>query len=193
MPDEIVARGEESKFKPHPEGTLAAVCVDVIDLGKKADSWQGKPKVSPKCALVFLTGKMNAETGEPHDVSIEFTISMGDKSNLRRFLESWRGKKYSDEQAQRGVPIHKLVGQPGLITVEHHQSKAGRTYARILSISPLPEGLGAPTIPAYTRAAFWADRKKAYADDVARLLALHEPTDDGEQFDPSDDDSSLPF
>lgn len=193
MADEINARSEESKFKPHPEGTLAAVCVDVIDLGKKVDEWQGKTKVQPKCALVFMTGKTNPDTGDLHDVSIEFTVSMGDKSNLRRFLESWRGKKYTEEQAEKGVPIHKLAGQPALITVEHHQSSKGRTYARILSVSPLPEGLLPPTLPEYKRAPFWADRKKAYADELARLQAASHPTDDGGEFEAPADDDDLPF
>ena len=193
MADEINARSEESKFKPHPEGTLAAVCVDVIDLGKKVDEWQGKTKVQAKCALVFMTGKTNPDTGDLHDVSIEFTVSMGDKSNLRRFLESWRGKKYTEEQAEKGVPIHKLAGQPALITVEHHKSSKGRTYARILSVSPLPEGLLPPSLPTYTRAPFWADRKKAYADELARLQAASHPTDDGREFEAPADDDDLPF
>ena len=197
MADEINAQASASKFKPHPEGTLAAVCVDVIDLGKKVDEWQGTTRILPKCALVFMTGKINAETGEHHDVSIEHTVSMGDKANLRRFLESWRGKKYTEDQAQKGVPIHKLVGQSGLITVEHHQSKQGRTYARILSVSPLPEGLLAPTLPEYKRASFWEERKKAYADELAKHIAASRPTDAGDNFDdfpPSDDDSTeMPF
>lgn len=194
MVDEINAQntGGESKFKPHPEGTFAATCVDVIDLGKKVDQWAGKPKIQAKCALVFVSGKINPETQEPHDVSIEFTVSMGDKANLRRFLESWRGKKYTEEQAKIGVPLHKLANQPGMITVEHHESKSGRKYGKILTISPLPEGYPTPPVPTYQRGKFWADRKAAYAEELTRHLAT-QPTDDGDDYDPAQDDSETPF
>lgn len=194
MADEVTARAteNESKFKPHPEGTFGAVCVDVIDLGLKVDSWQGQTKIQPKCVLVFASGKLNPGTNDPYDVSLEFTLSMSDKSNLRRFLESWRGKKYTEEQAKAGVPLHKLEGKSGLITVEHHDSKSGRTYGKILTISPLPEGYPAPTVPPYTRSKFWADHKAAYLEEYTRHMA-HQPTDPGDRYEPATDESDLPF
>jgi hypothetical protein len=186
-------------FKPHPEGQFTAVCVDVIDLGERLRVFSGKtPKVSQMCALVFLTGETNEDTGAPHDVHSEFTVSMFERANLRLFLEAWRGRAYTDDQAKEGVPLHKLVGHPGLVSIMHQQSKAGRTYATIQSIMPLPKGLVPPAVDteAYKRAAFWEDRKKGYAAELANFRATHAPKADEYQGVPAngvDDLAGLPF
>ena len=203
MADRVTARDEGSKFLPHPEGQYAAQCVDVVNLGERVEQYLDKPKkLVPKVAIVFQTGERNAETGELHQVSVEFTVSMGDKANLRKFLEQWRGKTYTDEQAEAGVPIDKLEGQLGLITVERKKAKgSGNLYATIKVICPLPKGMGAPTLPVYVRPDFWEERKKANATAAAVFRQESHPVGNGESNDfddfppPHDDDSdqSLPF
>lgn len=198
MSDTITAKGGESKFKPHPAGQFVAVCVDTIDLGEKVDSGPNFPeKLSRKCVLVFRTGERNPETGDFIDPAQEYTVSMGEKANLRKALESWRGKPYNEEQVKEGVPLHKLTGQPALIGVAHKTSKNGRVYGFIQSIVGLPKGMQAPDVAGYERADFWAERKKEYAEEAKKFRAMHaapmsEVDDDG--LPPAfDDDSSLPF
>lgn len=195
MPDFVIARADSSvrQFRPHPEGQHVALCVDVIDLGDRVREWQGKTHISPTCALVFLTGLRNADTGALHDVNAEFAASMSDRANLRHFLEQWRGRSYTDAQAVAGVPLDKLVGQWALISVEHRQSKNNRTYAKIKSIMPLPKGMPVPDISMdeYRRADFWLARKNAYREKVAQYRGTVVPSaDDGgvSSVPPSDDE-----
>lgn len=192
--DEVHAKDDGAKFEPHPEGQYAAVCADVIALGDKVETFAGQnPRVVRKCALVFQTGILNSED-EPHEVSAEFTISMNMKAGLRLFLESWRGKSYTDEQAQQGVPVHKLAGVFALLSVEHKKSAKGRTYAKIKSVAPMPKGLPAPVAVGYHRADFWAERKKQYAEEVAKFRR-ETAASSHDDFDPppEDDDDDLPF
>ena len=92
MADEVIAQDSSAKFKPHPEGQFVAQCVDVIDLGKRVESYPGKSKrIVPKVAVLFRTGSLG-EDGQPIDIGAEFTVSMNEKAGLRAFLESWRGK-----------------------------------------------------------------------------------------------------
>lgn len=202
MADAVTARDAGQKFTPHPEGQFPAVCVDVVNLGDRVEQFLDKPKrLVPKVALVFQTGEINADTNELHQVSVEFTISMGEKANLRKFLEQWRGKKYTEEQAEAGVPIHKLEGHPALITVEHKVSKQNRRYAVINGIVPLPKGLLKPTLPAYERPEFWEERKKANAEAAKAFRQEQHPVSNGDQGDtgfedfppPHLDDDGLPF
>lgn len=198
MADEINAKDNGGGgFLPHPEGQFGAVCVDTIDLGERLKTWGNKPKVSPMCALVFMTGEENESTGHLHDVHQEFTVSMFESASLRLFLEAWRGRSYTEEQAKAGVPLHKLVGQAALISVEHKKSAKGRTYAVIKSIMPLPKGMIAPAVnlDGYERAAFWEDRKKGYRDELANFRATSAPADNYASVPPNgvDDMSSLPF
>lgn len=188
MPDEVMAQDKGSSFTPHAEGQFTAVCVDVIDLGHRVEQFQGKPpRVVQKCALVFLTNT----TGETKEIAAELTVSMGEKANLRKLLEDWRGKSYTPEQAEIGVPLNKLVGHPGLLTVEQKRSAKGRTYAKIKTLTPLPPGMIPPQGDGYKRPDFWAERRKEYAAEAARFMqtvATSEPEN------PADDlDSDLPF
>jgi len=172
-PDVVTAKNTSVEFTPHPEGQFAAVCVDCIDMGERLKSFKGEdPYIANEVALVFQTGEVN-EAGRVHEVTKEMTLSMGKKANLRGFLESWRGKSYTEDEARKGIELHKLVGHPALISVEHKVSQAGRTYALISSIAPLPKGLPAPELPDYTRPEFYADRIARNAEEVAKFKAIN--------------------
>lgn len=199
MSDTITAKGNDSKFRPHPEGQYVAQCVDTIDLGEKVESGPDWPeKLTPKCVLVFRTGERNEETGEYIDLSREFTVSMGEKANLRKFLEQWRGKPYTEEQIEEGVPLHKLTGNHGLLTVAHKKSGKGRTYANVTACVGVPKQMAGTLVKYddYKRADWWNDRKKEYADAAAKFRAENSgPSDEFEEFPGAlpDEDDDLPF
>lgn len=175
MADQVTARSAPSesdgKYLPHPAGQHVVTCVDVIDLGEELSDYAGQLKIQAKVALLFASGKQNPETGEPFVVAAELTNSMFEKANLRKLLESWRGQPYTDQQAEKGVPLHKLVGQSGIASIAHKTSKAGRTYAKLMGLIPLMEGMQAPTITGYVRPKFWETKKAEYAEAVAKHRA----------------------
>lgn len=166
-PDQVIAKQTGIEFSPHPEGQFAMTCVDVVDMGERLKSFKGtNPYLAATVKLVFQSGEVN-EAGRLHEVSREFSLSMGKKANLRAFLGSWRGKSYTDEQARKGVELHKLVGQSALVSVEHKTNADGsRTYANISTIAPLPKGLPAPTLPPWERPAFFEDQIARYAKEA---------------------------
>jgi hypothetical protein len=171
MADAINATKTAAKFESHPEGSFAARCVDTIDLGEKVSSFPGSPtKLLHRCAIVFRTGEVNT-AGEPIDMAQEFTVSMHEKSTLRPFLERMRGKSYTEEQAEAGVPLDKLVNQPAFITVEHKTSQKGRTYAAIIGVAPVPKTLTVPEFSKYIRAPYWEERKTTYAQEAEAYKA----------------------
>lgn len=167
MPDVVTAKGSsESRFKNHAAGQYTAQCVDVIDLGERVVTYQGKPtELRNKIALVFRTGHVNPDTGDLIDVSMEYTLSLFETANLRQFLEAWRGKSYTVEQVDEGVPLDKLNLQWALISVEEKTSQKGRPYSIIKSISPLPAAMPHPVFPEYKRPEYWGERKLEYASE----------------------------
>lgn len=198
MSDTITAKGSDSKFKPHPEGQFVGQCVDTIDLGDAVEQFAGQPtKLSHKCAIVFRTGERNEATGEFIDIAREFTVSMGEKANLRKFLEQWRGKPYTTEQVEEGVPLHKLTGNHALLTVAHKTSGAGRTYANITACVGIPKQMAGATTKYedYKRADYWDEKKKGYAEAVRKFRAEQAPStvDDDDFPAPLHDDDDLPF
>lgn len=208
MADRVTARAEADKgFAPHPAVGCALGCVDVVNYGKVVGEWQGKVKIQDKIGLFFQSGKRN-EQGELFTIQMEFTLSMFEGANLRKFLEQWRGRPYTTEQAEAGVPIDKLVGQFGYGQIAHKTSKkSGRTYAVINSIMPVPEGMPLPSLPEYSRPEY-VEKKKA---EYAAAWAAYQATEQGAMGDArvgqpgrdssfddfpealDDDDSSLPF
>jgi hypothetical protein len=196
MSDTIVASGSQVKFKVHPDGQFVGQCVDTIDMGEKLEEYPGSPaKVVHKCVLVFRTGEKNEDTGEYIDISREFTVSMGDKANLRKFLEQWRGKPYDDAAIKQGVPLHKLTGNHGLLTVAHNSPGGGKVYANIAACVGVPKQMQGVLVSYddYERADFWAKRREQYAEAVREFRGEQATggSDLPSPFDP--DDADLPF
>ena len=153
-----------AKAKPYtlpPEGQFQFVCVDGINLGLHANAAYGG-KVEEKYAFVFQIDEPNPDTGKRFELAQRFTLSVGAKSNLVKFLGQWRGKSYSPEEAKAGVNLAPLDGVNGFMVIEHKPSKSGdKIFANILSVSPLPRGTPKLKAEGYERAEYWATVKAA--------------------------------
>lgn len=189
MSDAITATATPSTFKAHPEGQFVGQCVDTINLGEKVQDFPGTtPYLAPTCALVFRTGEVNEDTGEFIDIAKEYTVSMGEKANLRKDLTTWRGRPYTPEQIEAGVPLDKLTGNHALLTISHRTSGKGRVYANITAIVGIPAQMKAMVTKydGYVRAEWWDTKKKEYADAAAAFRAANAPKPK-----PSDDVNDL--
>jgi hypothetical protein len=90
---------------------------------------------------VFKEGEGEGE--KPLSISKEFTLSMNEKANLRKFLQSWRGAEFTKEQAEK-FDITALLGVPCMLSVIHKTSGAGKVYDEITSVSKMPKGMTCP-------------------------------------------------
>jgi hypothetical protein len=77
-----------------------------------------------------------------------YNLSMNEKAVLRRDIESWAGKKMSNEIAEN-FDIFTLLGKPCMVNITH-VNKGDATYANIIGMSPVPKGLVCP--PAFNSA-----------------------------------------
>lgn len=141
----IVKESSGASTPPIDEGTYAAICSSVIDLG---DQYNEKfDKTSPKVLFEWTIPSETIEIkGEevPRTVSQTFTASLSDKASLRKMLESWRGKKFTPEELN-GFDLRNVAGVPCFISIIHATSKDGtKTYANVASIAKLPKGMPAP-------------------------------------------------
>jgi hypothetical protein len=121
---EIIASSKPST--PSLEnGTYEARCFRMVSLGTQTWQYQGKTSTAEKVMLFFElpneTYTFEDETTKQQATRVrvltkEFTLSMGKKANLRKFLANWRGKDF-DELEAKAFNIVKLLGQFCLITV----------------------------------------------------------------------------
>lgn len=111
----------------HPEGLFPAVCILMAGIGTQRTPYQnedGTDKVQKKLVLGFET--------EKGVISRELTMSLSEKANLRGILESWRGKKFTQEELE-GFDPEVLLGKPCTIQVIHNEKG---TFANISNVLP---------------------------------------------------------
>jgi hypothetical protein len=139
-----------ANFEPIPAGTYLARCYSMVHIGTIEDEYQGQKRFVNKVRITWeLPTELkvfNPEKGEqPQAISREFTLSMHEKSTLRAFLTSWRGKGFSDEEAY-AFDVSKLVGVPCMLSIVHEPSKADPTKIRekISGISTVMKGVTMP-------------------------------------------------
>jgi len=137
------------KIPPVDPGVYIAVCVHSIDLGEQMREEKGKaPTFSNQVVLTFeLVGETMEVDGKtkPRDLSRTFNVSRSKNGSLRKFVQSWMGKAFSDE-AFWEFDTNDLVGQAAQLSVIHSENGE---YANIDAALPLPKGMPAPkaTLP----------------------------------------------
>jgi hypothetical protein len=117
-------------FKPCPEYTGPAVCVDATP----TKTVQTKFGAKEKFRFVFEIGETK-DDGTPWCVwSAPFTPSYHENSALRPFLRKWMGRELSPAEVEK-FDLEELVGRAAHITVIHEHSD-GEIYANIALITP---------------------------------------------------------
>src|SRR3990167_7229745 len=143
-----LAPKSEKIFVLAPAGTHMARCYYFLHIGTNLDQYMGEPKEFNKIRLTFElpeeTKVFKEERGpEPIVISQEYTLSLGEKANLRKLVEGILGKTLTENEADT-FDLESLVGEPCLLTIKHKTSKAGNERAEIASAAPLMKGQKCP-------------------------------------------------
>lgn len=147
----IIAKdNSESKFAklPLPEaGTTQAVCCAVWDLGLQKTSYKGEEKIQHKIMIAWEIAQLieapeSEYNGKPYMLKKKYTLSLGDKANLRKDLESWRGAPFAQNELNGGFDLEKLYGVNCLLGIKHEAAHddASKVYANVTAILPLQKG-----------------------------------------------------
>lgn len=136
----LKATAGESFERTLPDaGMMRARCVVVLDLGTHRDAKfldkKGQPVKRHLVQIQFELDQMMEINGEqkPMMATMRQTLSLGEKANLRKHLETWRGKKFSEADIKEGFDLSKILGKPALLNIQH--SDDGK-YANVMSINP---------------------------------------------------------
>ena len=174
-----------TSFAPCPAGTHIAVCIDVVDLGLIKTTYKTSVKTQHKVNIVWEIDEKR-DDGQPFRPRKRYTLSLHEKASLRKDLESWRGRAFTEDEL-RGFDLEALIGVPSMISVVH-AAVAGQIYANVTAIMKAPKGMKAPPAdPSYIRV---QDRPKDEAPANGHANGNGVPPPD-EEWVPSDDD--VPF
>lgn len=129
-------------FEHPPAGPHAAVLVALIDLGTHPSEYQGKSRLRRELYLAWeLPSCKMSGSKLNHCIRATYTFDFSEKSNLRKLVESWRGKKFAvDEPFNPSV----LLGKPCQINVEEKETAKKKTIAIVGGVTNLMAGVARP-------------------------------------------------
>lgn len=134
-------------FKPVPAGTHRAVCTMVVDMGVQPSSkFAPRQKVYIRFELPDELTEWTDKDGNKHTgpmvIGKQYTASLSEKANLRRDLEGWRGRLFTEAEL-KAFDLKNILGAAAMIGVTHNNS-GGKTYANLATIMGLPKGMEKP-------------------------------------------------
>lgn len=137
----IVAKASMgSNIEKLENGVYTAISSMFIDLGMQVN--EKFNKTQRKFMLVWdiigeeieINGKMFTRT-----ISREYSYVLGDKSNLKRDLQAWRGKPFTQEELD-GFDLTNIMNKPCQLQIIKEE-KNGNVYNNISSIMSLAKGV----------------------------------------------------
>ena len=130
----LIVKNSKKDFQPAPEGLQRAVCCDVVDLGVVETKFGRK-----RMYQIRWQSEELQEDGKPYLILQRYAPSLHKKSNLRRDLESWRGKPFTEAETEQ-LDLETLLGKNCQINIVHNRSDDGTTYANVKAIVPAAKG-----------------------------------------------------
>ncbi len=126
-------------------GVYTAISSMIIDLGLQVS--ERFDKTQRKMMILWnVIGEEVEINGEkiPRTMSKEYGFSLGEKSNLRKDLQAWRGKSFTEDELQ-GFNLLNILNKPCQLQIILGE-KNGKKYNNIASIMALPKGTVVDTL-----------------------------------------------
>lgn len=123
-------KANSGTFEPCPDYTGKAVCVDVTPLRKQPSNF-GERDVFK---IVFEVDIEREDGSRFCAWSRNFTPTLNEKANLRKFLRGWFGRDLSKAELD-DFDTESVIGKAAqIVVVQEH--KDGETYANIVACTP---------------------------------------------------------
>ncbi len=130
----MIIRTDNMESTEYPETETLSRLYKVFDLGYQPGIEGPQHEVAFLFELDAVTGD-----GKPMTITKRFTASMHPKANLRRFIESWRGKPFTDEEV-KVFDTAPLESQYAYLTLTKKKStKTGKDWTDIFQIRRKPK------------------------------------------------------
>jgi hypothetical protein len=130
-------------FEQPPVGTHVARCIKIIDIGTQKGEYQGKATSKRQCIVGWeLPTELMTEgelAGKPFTVSKFYTASLGEKANLRKDLQNWRNREFTEQELQ-GFDAKNILDKCCLLALTTND----KGKVRVTGVMALPKGTQPP-------------------------------------------------
>lgn len=127
---------QAEKFEKNlTDGDYTAHCFAVIDLGRQWTEFEGQGKFVRQVALGFRILEGNR-------FWLILTASLHEKAKLRAYLESWRGRPFTEKELN-GFDLNTILGVPVLLTLTEKNGYLNITKLKkpVKEVVSLEEGI----------------------------------------------------
>ena len=164
-----VKENQGGGYPPIEAGSYRAICYSIVVLGTTYN--EVFDNVQKKIMFTWeLPDERIDVDGEdkPRAISATYTLSLNEKANLRKTLESWRGKQFTAEEL-RGFDITKVLGAPCMISTTTGTNTLGQQYAKVTGVSRLPKGMEVPKDTENPKVVFDISNDACPLEDMEKL------------------------
>jgi len=136
----IVKENEKTSIPNLADGVYTAISSMIIDLGLQRNEKFDKDQ--RKFLMVWEIIGETITIGEetlPRIMSKEYSYSLGEKSNLKKDLEAWRGQAFTEEEL-KGFNLLNVINRGCQLQIINKESN-GKTYNNIAGIMALAKGM----------------------------------------------------
>lgn len=126
-------------YKQLPAGTHLARCVRIIDLGTQTSTYKGETKTRRQLMFTWEIPGELMDDGRPFTASKFYTASLSEKANLRKDLESWRGKAFAESDLV-GFDLTKILNAVCMLSIVEGDN--GKT--KVNGVMAAPKGTSLP-------------------------------------------------
>lgn len=141
-----IVESEKRTFAPIPAGTYPARCVGLVDLGVQYNERYNKEQHKVRIVWELPTETIERDgKQEPRWISKPYTASLHEKAELRKDLESWRGKSYSAEELH-SFDLSSILDEPCMLSITHKTSQSGKLFALVSGVSQPMRGMAVPVL-----------------------------------------------
>jgi hypothetical protein len=132
MPKITVSETGGGSYKGLEGGVYQGRCDMIADLGLQETKFGEKHKIYIRFAIPGQVVEKDDGTKYQMSIGQTFTASLSKRANLRKALEAWRGKPFTEEEL-KGFDLTKLLNAPATVVVEEYTHE-GETKSKIGNI-----------------------------------------------------------
>ena len=136
----VVKESEKTSIPNLEDGVYTAISSMIIDLGLQRNERFDKDQ--RKFLMIWEIVGETITIGEdilPRIINKEYSYSLGEKSNLKKDLESWRGQAFTEEEF-KGFNLLNVLNKGCQLQIINKENN-GKTYNNIAGIMALAKGM----------------------------------------------------
>lgn len=141
----LIACAGSGDYQLPPAGNHMARCFRLVDVGTQQYEYNGTQKEARRLYISWeLCHELDVD-GKPFIISQRYTRSLHEKAALRRDLDSWRGRPFTQDELQ-SFNLVSIIDKPCMLNVIHKTSTKGKDFADVASVAAFPKGMDAPAL-----------------------------------------------